>query len=128
MSTTYSDLPYTNFPEDEEDLIVYQNVNQNTKNIVDTYLGYVSDGRFSDAQTYYNANKTVLDKIIINENTINKLLQSIIAIERMFSNDIDEYINRSTGNLVPIEVVNALPSQTEVGKLYLILEPTDNQS
>lgn len=128
MSTTYSDLPYTNFPEDEEDLIVYQNVNQNTKNIVDTYLGYVSDGRFSDAQTYYNANKTVLDKIIINENTINKLLQSIIAIERMFSNDIDEYINRSTGNLVPIEVVNALPSQTEVGKLYLILEPTDSQS
>lgn len=128
MSATYQDLPYTNFPEDEEDLIVYQNVNQNTKNIVDTYLGYVSDGRFSDAQTYYNANKTVLDKIIINENTINKLLQSIIAIERMFSNDIDEYINRSTGNLVPIEVVNALPSQTEVGKLYLILEPTDSQS
>ena len=122
MSTTYSDLPYTNFPEDQEDLIVYQNVNQSSKNIVDTYLAKVASGNFEEAQTYYTEHENVLKKIIINENTINKLLQSIIAIERMFSNDIDGYINRSTGNLVPIEVVPSLPTTTESGKLYLVLE------
>lgn len=124
MSTTYSDLPYSNFPEAQEDLVVYQNVNSTSKPIVDHYLELVGAGNFNEAQTYYNANKNVLDKIIINENTINKLLQSIIAVERMFSNDVTEYINRSTGNLVPIEIVDVLPSSTEIGKLYFVLEPT----
>lgn len=122
MSATYTDLPYTNFPEDQETLITYQNVNSSTKNIVDTYLGYMSRGEFSEAQTYYNQHENDLNKIIINENTINTLLQSIIALERMFANDVTGYINRVTNNLVPIEVVNSLPATTESGKLYLVLE------
>jgi len=122
MSETYTDLPYTKFPEDQETLITYQNVDSSSKNIVDTYLGYMSRGEFSEAQTYYNQHASVLNKIIINENTINTLLQSIIALERMFANDITGYINRVTNNLVPIEVVNSLPATTESGKLYLVLE------
>lgn len=122
MSATYSDLPYTKFPEDQETLITYQNVDSSSKTIVDTYLGYMSRGEFSEAQTYYNQHANVLNKIIINENTINTLLQSIIALERMFANDVTGYINRVTNNLVPIEVVNSLPATTESGKLYLVLE------
>ena len=126
MSITYSDLPYTKFPDDQEDLITYQNVDSSSKTIVDTYLGYMSRGEFSKAQTYYNQHASVLNKIIINENTINTLLQSIIAIERMFANDITGYINSVTidpeRRLVPIEVVNSLPTTTESGKLYLVLE------
>lgn len=118
----YEDLPYTNFPVDQEDFILYKNVDNTSKPIVDAYLGYMSRGEFSAAQEYYEQHANVLNETIINENTINTLLQSIIAIERMFISDIDEYINRSTGNLVPIEVVNSLPSTTEVGKLYLVLE------
>lgn len=118
----YEDLPYTNFPVDQEDFILYKNVDNTSKPIVDAYLGYMSRGEFSAAQEYYEQHAAVLNETIINENTINTLLQSIIAIERMFISDIDEYINRSTGNLVPIEVVNSLPSTTEVGKLYLVLE------
>lgn len=126
MSATYQDLPYTNFPESQEDLIVYQNVDSSSQTIVDTYLGYMSRGEFSEAQTYYNRHANVLNKIIINENTINTLLQSIIALERMFANDITGYINSvridPDRRLVPIEVVNSLPATTESGKLYLVLE------
>ena len=127
MSTTYSDLPYTKFPDEQDDLIVYTNINASNKSIVDHYLQLLDTAQFSEANEYYQAHKTILDKAIINENTINNLLQSIIAIERMFTSDIDGYINRSTGNLVPIEIVNALPAQTDVGKLYLVLE-ADPQS
>lgn len=131
MSTTYSDLPYTKFPDQQDDLIVYTNINASNKSIVDHYLQLLDTAQFDAANTYYLANKTVLDKAIINEHTINNLLQSIIAIERMFSNDIAGYINSVTidpnRRLVPIEVVDALPAQTETGKLYLVLE-ADPQS
>lgn len=126
MSATYSDLPYTKFPDEQDDLIVYTNINENNKSIVDEYLLKLNNGQFDAANTYYQQHKTVLDKAIINEHTINNLLQSIIAVERIFANDIAGYINSVTidpnRRLVPIELVDVLPTTTEVGKLYLVLE------
>lgn len=130
MSATYQDLRYTNFPEDQEDFTLYRNVNSTSKPIVDEYLGYMSRGEFSAAQEYYEQHEDVLNETIINENTINRLLQSIIAIERMFISDIDGYINRVTNNLVPIEIVTSWPPQnpSQENKLYLVVEPDEPNS
>ena len=88
MSATYPDLPYTNMPDKVDDLIVYENVTQSTKPIVDQFEAYLNAGEFVNANNYYNQNKNVLQKIIVNENTINKLMQSIIALERFYLNDV----------------------------------------
>ena len=107
MSTTYQDLPKTNFPDSQDTFVTYQNVDSSNKKIVDKYLDYMNKGQFANAQTYYNNNKTVLDKVIINEDVINTIGQCITAIERFYHSDVRNYMNAitETRNVVPIEVV-----------------------
>lgn len=126
MSATYPDLPYTNMPDKVDDLIVYENVTQSTKPIVDQFEAYLNAGEFVNANNYYNQNKNVLQKIIVNENTINKLMQSIIALERFYLNDVQNYMQAISAeqNLLPIKVVTSLPSDaaSHPNQLYLTYE------
>lgn len=112
MSQTYQDLPYTNMPDSLDELVVYENVTESTKPIVDTFQELLDSGNFTAASNYYYQNKAILQKIIINENTINKLMQALIALERFYLNDVHQYMEAITTqkNVFSVEVCDTLPA------------------
>lgn len=92
MSTTYTDLPYTNMPDSIDTLIVYQDVSEDTKQYVDEFLSYVEQGDFTSANGVYEAHPE-LKNIIVNSETINRMWQAIIALERFYLEDVQIYMN-----------------------------------
>lgn len=96
MSKTYNDLPYTNMPDelDELDIVVYEDVSASNKQYVDQYLELIRNGNFTEAQIVYDQHN--LASVIVNAETLNKMCQAIIALERFYKDDIQMYINTLT--------------------------------
>lgn len=91
MSTTYSDLTYTEFPESVSNMGRVQDVTIASKQYVDLYNRYYSSGDFDNANKVLNDHPE-LQKMIINAYTFNELRDNIIATQRMFLDDTEDYI------------------------------------
>lgn len=88
MSALYQDLPYTNFPDAEDPLVVYQDVSATTKPIVDSYLNAVQEGNFTLADRLYQENPA-LAEIVFTSEMQNRIYQAVIAMERYCSTTLN---------------------------------------
>lgn len=96
MSTTYTDLPYTSFPDSIQSFVTMLNMVVSDGAAVTGYQQAMEDGNTALAQTYY-AQITSADNKIIDANKMNTLMQTCIALQRFYQNDIEPYItNKET--------------------------------
>lgn len=92
MSNMYSDLIYTNFPDQKEDRYEYmQDINLSTYNLAKKYETLMSQNKFEEAAQFLIDNPS-LNRIMLNAEKYNKLSDSIRAVQRLFSDDIQKYV------------------------------------
>lgn len=92
MSKTYPDLD-CNFPESVDNIDKMQDLTVTTKPLADQYYSLVNSGNIQEANVFL-ANNSRLLYSIFNADKFNKLRDSIIAVQRMFVEDIDEYLGQ----------------------------------
>ena len=91
MSIYYSDLVHTNLPNNVDNFESFQDVGIKTKPYVDQYLQYVSVGDTVNAAAVI-ADHPEIKPCLINAESLNKLRDGLLALERMFIGDIENYI------------------------------------
>ena len=96
MSTTYNDLDLTTFPEAIDGQVVMQDPTQAQLVSILAYESLLREGKHNEAAALLEANPALKD-MQITAKTMNRHEQMIIAIERMFKEDIDNYINEVRG-------------------------------
>lgn len=92
---TYTDLAYTKFPAKVDSWQDSQNLMANYLSLANDYKTALLNGNYSAAQSILNANPE-LKRMLIGADDINKLKHSQMAIERMFTEDIEKYIKSYT--------------------------------
>lgn len=92
---TYTDLAYTKFPAKVDSWQDSQNLTANYLSLANDYKTALLNGNYSAAQSILNANPE-LKRMLIGADDINKLKHSQMAIERLFTEDIEEYIKSYT--------------------------------
>ncbi len=92
---TYTDLAYTKFPAKVDSWQDSQNLTANYLSLANDYKTALLNGNYSAAQSILNANPE-LKRMLIGAEDINKLKHSQMAIERLFTEDIEEYIKSYT--------------------------------
>ena len=92
---TYTDLTYTKFPAKVDSWQDSKNLTANYLSIANDYKTALLNGNYSAAQSILNANPE-LKRMLIGADDINKLKHSQMAIERLFTEDIEEYIKSYT--------------------------------
>ena len=92
---TYTDLAYTKFPAKVDSWQDSQNLTANYLSLANDYKTALLNGNYSAAQSILNANPE-LERMLIGADDINKLKHSQMAIERLFTEDIEEYIKSYT--------------------------------
>lgn len=90
MSKTYPDLD-CNFPEEIDNIDKMQDLTITTKNLADNYYSLMNQGKIQEATVFLSNNPT-LAYSIFNADKFNKLRDSIIGVQRMFVNDINDYL------------------------------------
>lgn len=89
----YVDLEYTHFPAEIDSWVNSEDVSSSMLGPSNQYLTAMSTGRFSDAQTVL-MNNPRLRNMIINADLMNKIKHAVMALERMFTEDIEIYIEQ----------------------------------
>ena len=92
---TYTDLAYTNFPAKVDSWQDSKNLTANYLSLANDYKTKLLNGNYSAAQSILNSNPE-LKRMLIGADDINKLKHSQMAIERLFTDDIEEYIKSYT--------------------------------
>lgn len=92
---TYTDLAYTKFPAKVDSWQDSQNLTAKYLSLANDYKTALLNGNYSAAQSILNANPE-LKRMLIGADDINKLKHSQMAIERMFTEDIEKYIKSYT--------------------------------
>lgn len=92
---TYTDLAYTKFPAKVDSWQDSQNLTASYLSLANDYKTALLNGNYSAAQSILNANPE-LKRMLIGADDINKLKHSQMAIERMFTEDIEKYIKSYT--------------------------------
>lgn len=90
MSARYSDLD-SNFPDSVDNIDKMQDLTTTTKPLADQYYDLISSGKIEEANTFLGNNSRLLYSIF-NAAKFNKLRDSIIAIQRLFIEDINKYL------------------------------------
>ena len=91
MSTTYTDLTETSFPDALDTMTPVSDLNYANKALADQYYTYLNAGNFTAAQQLLTDNPT-LETMIINAAKINKYQDIALALERFFKNDVEGYL------------------------------------
>lgn len=91
MSTTYSDLTFTSFPDQIQTFVTMLNMTIGDANAVNGYQKAMRDGNYPLAQQYFNQITNGASKIMDAEK-INTLMQTCIAIQRFYESDIEPYL------------------------------------
>lgn len=100
MSKTYPDLD-CNFPESIDNIDKMQDLTVTTKQLADQYYSLMNAGKITEANEFLASNQKLVYSIF-NAAKFNKLRDSIISVQRMFVEDIDEYL----GNLHDLESID----------------------
>jgi hypothetical protein len=91
MSTTYSDLIYSNYPDSCDTYEYMNDLSLETLNLAKQYQDLINSNKFTDAAQLLIDNPN-LNKIMFNAEKYNKLIDSVKAIERLYFSDIQTYI------------------------------------
>ena len=97
MSTTYSDLQYTTFPDAIQAISDVLNIVAEDAPYINGYQEAMREGDYLTAQQYFsqitNGNQKFIDA-----QKINTLIDTCVALERFFANDIIPYVNNLQQN------------------------------
>lgn len=100
MSAKYPDLD-CNFPESVDNIDKMQDLTTTTKPLADQYYTLINAGQIQEANTFLQNNPRLV-YAIFNAAKFNKLRDSVIAVQRMFVEDIDDYL----GDLHDLESID----------------------
>ena len=96
FNKTYPELPETNFPDSLDVFERFSDVTSGDIVLVNQYQTYMLAGNQAAAAKLIADNPDLKNKII-NASTINKFLDAVSALERMFKDDIQKYIASQAG-------------------------------
>lgn len=96
MSKTYPELPETNFPDSLDVFDRLSDVTSGDIVLVNQYQSYMSAGNQAAAAKLLTDNPDLKNKII-NASTINKFLDAVSALQKMFKDDVQKYIASQAG-------------------------------
>ena len=91
MSSTYSDLVYTSFPDSSDTYEYMSDLTADLVLLASQYETYINNKKFNEAAQLLRDNP-LLNKIYFNAEKYNKLIDSIKAIQRLYKDDIQSYI------------------------------------
>lgn len=91
MSTTYQDLPLTTFPEAIDNITTLMNISTTDAPLVKQFQSYILAGNFASAQQTLNQIQNGTKKILT-PTYFNTLREAIIAVERFYHSDVEQYI------------------------------------
>lgn len=91
MSAYYSDLIHTNLPDSVDNFASFQDVGIATKPYVDQYLQYMESGDTASAAAVL-ASHPEIKSCLINADRLNSIRDGLLALERMFVSDIENYV------------------------------------
>ena len=91
MSQRYDDLPYTEFPNNIDNLIGFANITSEDLPKVNAFHEALDAGNYDEAQNIL-ATITDWNKKLLDSNKLNKMRDALIALERYYSSDIEQYI------------------------------------
>lgn len=93
MSTTYTDLTFTTFPDQEQNFVEMQDIVATDATVLTTYQQAMMNGDFQAAQaalaTMANANNKLIDSV-----KLNTLFDTTVALERFYKTDVEPYIEQ----------------------------------
>lgn len=93
MSTTYPDLTYTTFPEQEQGFVEMIDATSSDGALMAQYQTAMQNGDFATARTVLNQipnyNNKILDSV-----KMNTLFDTTVALERFYKTDIEPYIEQ----------------------------------
>lgn len=116
MSDTYSDLRYTNFPDQLDNQIPMRDPSVSDMVLINQYNSLLASGQYATAIEFMAANKT-LQEAQMNAEKLLKIHHSILALERYFFDNVQEKIfkiGKKRG------VWNAYMSSFSADKEYLL--------
>lgn len=93
---TYPDLD-NNFPNSIDNFDKYSDVTASAKPLVDQYYTLYNAGNFNGASELLENNPT-LKNMIINAESLNKIRDAVISIERYYTSDVQQYIINAVKN------------------------------
>jgi hypothetical protein len=92
MSSTYTDLQYTSFPDDIQSFVTMLDMAVNDAPAINGYQRAMREGDYNTAQAYLtqitNGNQKIIDAT-----KLNTLLDTCVALQRFYATDIEPYIN-----------------------------------
>ena len=92
MSNLYGEFIYTNFPDQPYDTYEYmQDINSDLVDLASQYEALIGLKKFNDAANLLKSNPS-LNRIYFNAEKYNKLIDSIRATQRLYSEDVRKYI------------------------------------
>lgn len=91
MSKTYADLNRTKFPDEIDSFVLFKDPDANTNSLLIQYQLYLANGRYSEAAQYLTQHPE-LGQYIVSADRLNQLLHAIIAIEKLYTTDIQDMI------------------------------------
>ena len=91
MSSTYTDLQYTTFPETIQNFIEVLNIVASDAPYINGFQQAMREGNYAAAQQYFSQIPDG-DRKFLDAEKINTLLDTCIALERFYSTDIAPYI------------------------------------
>lgn len=96
MSTTYTDLQYTSFPDNVQTFVTMLDMAVNDATAINGYQQAMRNGDYATAQSYLsqvvNGNQKIIDA-----SKLNTLMDTCVALQRFYATDIQPYIqNKET--------------------------------
>lgn len=98
MSTTYTDLTETKFPNAVDDLSRMSDLTSSDLTLVNQYYTYYNAGNLTAAAQLLADNPTLVSKLF-NAAKFNILRDALIALERFYLSDVQTYINSTRQSL-----------------------------
>jgi hypothetical protein len=93
MSTTYSDLIYTQYPDNIDSYEYMQDMTSDLLDLVSQYESLINSKKFSEAAQLLMNNPS-LNRIYFNAEKYNRIVDSVKAIQRLYFSDIQKYIEQ----------------------------------
>ena len=87
----YSDLPRSNMPLAKDDIDEMQDLSQELVELKDEFYSYIEEGDLASAADLIE-NHPEFDACVFNADKFNSLRDPIIALQRLFLDDIENYI------------------------------------
>ena len=93
MSKTYLELTHSNYPQQNDKLMVFRDPSASEVNLINQYNSLIASGQVASAIDILSANPS-LNECIINADKLLSLHHSILAVQRFFYDNVQEKIYR----------------------------------